>query len=271
MAPASPASGGRGRLSIGEVLNQLNPDFPEVTISKIRFLEAEGLIAPERTSSGYRRFSAADVDRLRYVLSAQRDHYYPLRVIKAHLDALERGLEPPAAAGQSARAPQPAGQSGRVLQPAQAGGDWSGGDRAAGLATALAGELRLSLDELAANSDLDEDQLAQLISFGLIKPRPGTDHFDADALLICRTAAQLASFGLEPRHLRPVKTSADREVGLIDQVVRPLARGRDVAAQARAAELQAELVDLCVTLHAALMRAGLNPRGEVRGSAGERE
>lgn len=268
MAPASPASGGRGRLSIGEVLNQLRPDFPEVTISKIRFLEAEGLVAPERTSAGYRRFSTVDVERLRYVLSAQRDHYYPLRVIKAHLDALERGLEPPATAGQSARAPQPAGQPAgqppRVLPAAQAGGARTGGEGAPGLATAPAGELRLSLEELAANSDLDENQLAQLTSFGLIKPRPGTEHFDAEALLICRTADRLAAFGLEPRHLRPFKTSADREVGLIDQVVRPLARGRDGAAQARAAEIQVELVDLCVTLHAALMRAGLSPRGEVQ-------
>lgn len=238
MASASPAAGGRARLSIGEVLNQLSQDFPGVSISKIRFLEAEGLIAPERTGSGYRKFSAADVERLRYILSAQRDHYYPLRVIKAHLDALERGLEPPATAGQSARAPQAAR---------------AGGEEVSGPA------MRLSLEELAANSDLDADKLGQLISFGLIRPRPGTDHFDADALLICRTAAQLAAFGLEPRHLRPFKTSADREVGLIDQVVRPLARGRDVAAQARAAEIQAELGDLCVTLHAALVRAGLSP------------
>jgi len=241
------------------VLNQLRPDFPEVTISKIRFLEAEGLVAPERTSAGYRRFSTVDVERLRYVLSAQRDHYYPLRVIKAHLDALERGLEPPATAGQSARAPQPAGQPPRGLPAAQAGVARTGGESTPGLATTPAGELRLSLEELAANSDLDENQLAQLISFGLIKPRPGPEHFDAEALLICRTAARLASFGLEPRHLRPFKTSADREVGLIDQVVRPLARGRDGAAQARAAETQAELVDLCVTLHAALMRTGLGP------------
>lgn len=238
MASASPAAGGRGRLSIGEVLNQLSQDFPGVSISKIRFLEAEGLISPERTASGYRKFSVGDVERLRYILSAQRDHYYPLRVIKAHLDALERGLEPPATAGQSARAPQTTRAEGEEISGPT---------------------MRLSLEELAANSDLDVDKLGQLISFGLIRPRPGTDHFDADALLICRTAAQLASFGLEPRHLRPIKTSADREVGLIDQVVRPLARGRDVAAQARAAEIQAELSDLCVTLHAALVRAGLSP------------
>ena len=89
----------RAFMSIGEVLGQLRSDFPDITISKIRFLEAEGLVEPERTASGYRKFSREDVERLRYVLSAQRDHYLPLRVIKEHLDAIDRGLEPPALNG----------------------------------------------------------------------------------------------------------------------------------------------------------------------------
>lgn len=243
MPSALPPPGGRGRLSIGEVLSQLREDFPDVSISKIRFLEAEGLIAPQRTSSGYRKFSTGDVDRLRYILSAQRDHYYPLRVIKDHLNALERGLQPPAAAGELPRAPQAAPVTGEPDR----GGSPAG----------LGGELRLSREELAANSDLDEDQLAQLVSFGIVKPRAGTDYFDSDALLVCRTAAQMAAFGLEPRHLRPFKTAADRQLGLIDQVVSPLARQRDEAARARATEIRAELGSLCVSLHAALVGAGV--------------
>ncbi len=241
MGSPSPAPTGRGRFSIGEILNQLKEDFPEVTISKIRFLETEGLVAPQRTSSGYRKFSTGDVDRLRYILAAQRDHYYPLRVIKNHLDALERGLEPPAAAGQLARAPS-------AVRSAAADGDEK---------SATSGQLRLSREELAANSDLDEDQLAQLIGFGLIEPTPGTDYFDADALVVCRTAAQMAAFGLEPRHLRPFKTAVDREVGLIDQVVSPLSRQRDDAARLRASEVRSQLGDLCVTLHAALVGAAV--------------
>lgn len=233
-------------MSIGELIAALKVDFPEVSISKIRFLEAQGLVAPERTSSGYRKFSSGDLDRLRYILSAQRDHYYPLRVIKVHLDALERGLEPPEAAGQFARAPRPVSVE---------------GDASAGTSTAATaeqrGEMRLSREELAANSDLDEDQLAQLISFGLVTARAGTDYFDADALVVCRTAAMMAAFGLEPRHLRPFKTAADRQVGLIDQVVTPLARQRDEAAQSEAARVAAELGELCVALHAALVRAGV--------------
>lgn len=233
-------------MSIGELIAALKGDFPEVSISKIRFLEAQGLITPERTSSGYRKFSAGDLDRLRYILSAQRDHYYPLRVIKVHLDALERGLEPPAAAGGLARAPAPAPVDGGANTPTSAD-----------TPPTHTGQLKLSREELAANSDLEENQLAQLISFGLIAPCPGTDYFDADALLVCRTAAMMASFGLEPRHLRTFRTAADRQVGLIDQVVTPLARQRDEAAQRRAVRVATELGDLCAALHAALVRTGV--------------
>src|SRR3954466_11298058 len=96
----------RAFMSIGDVLAQLRPDFPDVTISKIRFLESEGLVEPDRTASGYRKFSRDDLSRLRYVLSAQRDHYLPLRVIREHLDALDRGLEPPALPGAGPQVPR---------------------------------------------------------------------------------------------------------------------------------------------------------------------
>ena len=136
-------------MSIGEVLGQLRNEFPDVTISKIRFLEGEGLITPTRTASGYRKFSRDDVVRLRYVLAAQRDQYLPLRVIKDQLEALDLGLEPAAIPGQGA--PQiPAGA----------------GD-ADGLPTASdflpeATELRLSRSELLEAAGLAPEQLEQI-------------------------------------------------------------------------------------------------------------
>lgn len=241
MASPSPEPPGRGRLGIGDVLSQLKEDFPDVSVSKLRFLETEGLVTPERTESGYRKFSTEDVARLRYILAAQRDHYYPLRVIKQHLDALERGLEPPAIAGQLARAPLPVPPTTEADQEA----------------ATTDGRLKLSREELAANSELDDDQLDQLIGYGLLRPRPGTDYFDAHALNVCRAAAQLASFGLEPRHLRPLKTAVDREMSLIDQVVSPVARQRTEAAEAQADELRRQLGDLCITLHAALVSSAV--------------
>jgi DNA-binding transcriptional MerR regulator len=234
-------------MSIGEVLTRLRPEFPDVSISKIRFLEAEGLIDPERTPSGYRKFSVADVERLRYILAEQRDKYYPLKVIKQNLEAMARGLEPPAVAGGSARAPRPFHAVAVDAEPAAE--DF-----------ARAPELRLTRAELAANAGLDDGQLADLVSFGLVRPRPGTDYFDSDALVVASTAAHLAAYGLEPRHLRAFKAAADREVGMIEQIVSPQARQRDDQAQARAAEMEGELAALSVRLHTALVKIGLRQR-----------
>ena len=231
-------------MTIGEVLTRLRPEFPDVSISKIRFLEAEGLIDPERTPSGYRKFSLADVERLRYILAEQRDHYYPLKVIKQNLDAMERGLEPPAVAGGSARAPRAfhAVPSDTLVED---------------FAPEPVADLRMTSTELAASAGLDERQLAELVSYGLVRPQPGTDFYDADALVVASTAAQLAAYGLEPRHLRAFKAAADREVGMIEQIVTPQARQRDDQAQARAAETEGELAALSVRLHTALVRVGL--------------
>jgi DNA-binding transcriptional MerR regulator len=236
--------GGRGRMSIGEVLNHLRPDFPDVSISKIRFLEAEGLIEPERTPSGYRKFSWTDLERLRYILAEQRDHYYPLKVIKEHLDAMERGLEPPEAAGEAPRAPR----SVRAVGVDEDASDFG---------PAPASDLRMSRAELIANSGLTDKQLTELMEFGMLRPRPGTRYFDADALVVAETIAKLTTFGLEPRHIRAFKSAADREVGLIEQVVSPVSRGRDDNAAARAADTAAELGALSVRLHAALVKSGL--------------
>jgi len=228
-----------GRLGIGEVLRRLRPDFPDVSISKIRFLESEGLVEPQRTASGYRKFSYADLDQLRYVLSAQRDHYLPLRVIRSHLDAMARGLEPPSTAGGAPRAPRPN----------------SPPDSDPGTRQPLS--LRMSRAELLANSGLGDEQLAELQDYGLVRPQPGTDEYGGVALGIATAVASLSGHGLEPRHLRLFKTAAEREVSLIDQVVGPAVRHRDEAASERAVQLRTELAVLAVQLHAALVDQAL--------------
>ena len=235
----------RAFMSIGEVLGQLRPDFADITISKIRFLEDEGLIKPERTASGYRKFSREDLSRLRYVLGAQRDHYLPLRVIKEHLDAIDRGLEPPALGGTGPRVP-------RALVAAE------------GLPTAesfrpAASEIRLSKGELLEAAGLEAEQLEQLEQYGLLGPRPGGSHYDGDALVVAKTVAEMGRFGIEARHLRMFKAAAVREIGLVEQVVTPLVRQRNPEARARADEVARELAALSVKLHATLVRAGLAP------------
>jgi DNA-binding transcriptional MerR regulator len=226
MSSAVPA---RSLLSIGEVLQTLRGDFPDVTISKIRFLESEGLVEPARTPSGYRKFSHQDVDRLRYVLSAQRDQYLPLRVIKEHLDAIDRGLDVPS-------------------QPRGRGVDLSGGDNS---------EVRLSRSELIRAAGIDSDLLDQIEDFGLVARRAGSAHYDGDALAVASTIAEMRAYGLEPRHLRAFRTGAEREAGLVEQVVAPLLRQRDPEARARAEEVAREMGALSVRLHTALVRTAL--------------
>lgn len=239
---AAAAGAGGPRMSIGQVLDVLREEFPGVTIPKIRFLEDKGLIKPERTPAGYRKFSGADVDRLRYVLRMQRDHYLPLKVIGEHLDAIDRGLQPPPIETVVPTVPTVA-------------------LAADGLPSAASfqrrSDLRLSRKELLKVAEVGEELLEQLEQFGLVRVRPGTRHYDADALVVARTARELAEFGLEPRHLRAFKAAADREVGLVEQVVAPLRRGRDTAARARADEAVSEIAALSVRLHATLVKAGL--------------
>ncbi|GAA1479514.1 MerR family transcriptional regulator [Nocardioides aestuarii] len=230
------------RMNIGEVLERLRPDFPGVTIPKIRFLEAEGLIKPERTPAGYRKFTGADVDRLRYILTMQRDHYLPLKVIGEHLDAIDRGLEPPPIESVVPTVP-------RVSLAADGLPSTQSFSRT--------DDVRLSRKELLKIAEVEEPLLDQLEQFGLIVPRTGTGHYDTDALVIATTARELAAYGFEPRHLRAFKTAADREVGLVEQVVAPHKRGRDAAAKARAEETVSEIAALSVRLHATLVKAGL--------------
>jgi DNA-binding transcriptional MerR regulator len=229
-------------MNIGEVLDRLRPDFPGITIPKIRFLEDKGLIKPERTPAGYRKFAAEDVDRLRYILTMQRDHYLPLRVIGEHLDAIDRGLEPPPIEAVVPTVPKVALAADGLPSPES----FSRSDN-----------VRLSRKELVKIAEVSEELLDQLEQYGLIVPRAGTGHYDTDALVIARSARELADFGFEPRHLRAFKTAADREIGLVDQVVAPLKRGRDAAAKARAEETVSEIAALSVRLHATLVKTGL--------------
>jgi DNA-binding transcriptional MerR regulator len=241
----SAAASGRVRHNIGEVLDVLRPDFPGVTIPKIRFLEDKGLIKPERTPSGYRKFSMEDIDRLRYILRMQRDHYLPLRVIGEHLDAIDRGMEPPPIEPVVPTVPTVALSADGLPSPES---------------FKRRDNLRLSRKELLKIAAVSEDLLTELEQFGLVTPRPGTGHYDTDALVIATTARELAEFGLEPRHLRAFKTAADREVGLVEQVVAPQKRGRDAAARGRAEETVSEMAALSVRLHATLVKAGLRGR-----------
>ncbi|GAA3048726.1 MerR family transcriptional regulator [Actinokineospora globicatena] len=221
----------RAGSSIGAVLSQLRPEFPDVTISKIRFLEAEGLVSPERTPSGYRRFTAADVARLRFVLAAQRDHYLPLKVIKEQLD---RPGGPPEQVARPAR--------GLIAVPA--------------LPEPVATVAPMSRDDLLDRARIPERILAELEQYGLLAAS-ADGAFDAEALAVATTASALADYGIEPRHLRAFRAAADREVALLEQVLAPVFRQRDPAARARADESADDLAALAITLHSLLVRTGL--------------
>lgn len=256
-------SGDRSGVSIGTVLAQLRAEFPDVTISKIRFLESEGLIQPDRTAAGYRQFSATDVERLRYVLAAQRDHYLPLRVIKDYLDARDRGEpiqhlpgqapERPAASRWSA-APRPLVSACSDAFP-DAVPDGAVEPGAADLLGGT-GAGRLTQEELLAAASISGAMLTQLEQFGLVRPGPA-GFYDTDAVQVAKTAQGMTEFGLEPRHLRAFRASADREVGLLAQIVTPMSRQRDPDARARADEVVRELAVLSVRLHALLVKVGL--------------
>lgn len=233
----------RDGLSIGAVLAQLRGDFPDVTISKIRFLEAEGLVRPGRTPSGYRQFAPADVERLRFVLSAQRDHYLPLKVIKEQLDAADSGAEPAAPAPRLPRKLV-------SLDPADTGGLPEADDFETGP------EIRLTQEELLAQAGISAATLAELQQYGLVRPG-AAGFFGPDAVLIARTVKAMTEFGIEPRHLRAFRAAADREVGLLEQIVTPVYRHRDADAKARADEVVRELAALSVTLHTLLVKAGI--------------
>lgn len=229
--------------SIGEVLAQLRPEFSDLTHSKVRFLEDQGLVEPERTAAGYRKFSTDDVERLRFVLSTQRDYHWPLKEIGSYLDAADRGLDP-APPGGVPTAPRLVGNS---TSPGPDG-------------FVPASGARMRREELVASAGIDDALLASLETFGLVSVGD-QGFYDADDLEIARTAGELAGFGIEPRHLRAFRTAADREVGLVEQVTTPLRHHRGAGASAKAEEVAREISALCVRLHATLVRSGLDRLG----------
>ncbi len=232
-AAVAPARG--GRLTIGKVLAALRPEFPDISTSKIRFLEAEGLIEPERTAAGYRTYTQADLARLRYVLVAQRDRYWPLRVIREALDAIDRGLPDPAASPAArALAPTPVPDP-EVPSPAE-------------LVAAPAG-LSVTARELRDTVGLGMRTFTDLLDFGLLKP-DDAGRFDEHDLAVAGAVSALSAYGLEPRHLRPFRAAADREIGLVGQL---LASSREESRHDRAAEI----VSACLRLHVALVKASL--------------
>jgi DNA-binding transcriptional MerR regulator len=305
----------RSHLSIGEVLSLLQGEFPDVTISKIRFLESQGLLDPERTPSGYRKFYEGDIDRLRWILRQQKDHYLPLKVIKDRLDdavpsragavasktanngvavaaqgetgpgpdrsvatavALDErpgaarpasdalplapvrtsaapadraapGAESAAQAREQPVAAAPSAErvtsSARASQP---GADPQPGPRPAAPASAPAGSVSLTAEELAQHSGLAMRDLRDLERYGLIESFAVGDstYYDADALVIAQTAAGFLQHGIEARHMRSYKVAVDREAGLFEQIVLPLLKQRNPEARQTARDTIAELVRL---------------------------
>jgi len=234
MTQPDPAPAG---MSIGAVLDLLRPDFPDVTISKIRFLEAEGLVTPQRSAAGYRRFTAYDCARLRFVLTAQRDQYLPLKVIKAQLDAQPDGELPSAGAAYGAP---------RLVQVA----DGEGSQEIA------ATQVRLRREDLLARAGVDNTMLSALVTAGVIKPGPA-GLFDEHSVTIAQCARALADYGVEPRHLRAFRSAADRQSDLIAQIAGPVAAAGKAGARDRADDLAREVAALAITLHTSLIKSAV--------------
>jgi DNA-binding transcriptional MerR regulator len=213
-----------GLLSIGQVLAKLNPEFPDLSPSKLRFLEERQLITPARTDSGYRKFSAADMDRLRFVLTMQRDHYLPLKVIRGYLDDLDAGRQPELPGGA-------------VQAPSM-----------------LSSERRLSRDELVREAGANAMLLNDAVSASLVV---AADTFGEDVLAVLKSLVELQRSGIEPRHLRGFRAAAERELGLIENALMPVARRKDASSRAKAAEMAREIASQLEVVRSSLIRSAL--------------
>lgn len=231
-------------MSIGAVLDLLRGDFPDVSISKIRFLEAEGLVTPQRTASGYRRFTAYDCARLRFILTAQRDQYLPLKVIKAQLDAQPDGELPEVATTYGV--PRLAAVSGDT-------GDAAGSGAVSAVAPT---QVRLSREDLLARSGIDEEMLGALVRNGIITAGPA-GFFDEHSVVIAQCARALGDYGVEPRHLRAFRSAADRQSDLIAQIAGPVGKAGKAGARDRADDLAREVAALAITLHTSLIKSAV--------------
>lgn len=215
------------------MIDLLSPEFPDLTISKLRFLESRGLVDPDRTPSGYRTYATDDIERLRWILTAQRERFWPLKVIQDALDAMDRGLEPPVGIEDS-----------RARVPSLDLGD--GLPQAADLVTSR--QLRMTAHELADATGLAFELVPELVSYGLVHPDQD-GHFGEAALAVATAVGGLTRYGLEPRHLRSFRTAADREIDLANQAVGPVKAGEE--------DRRAEVLRLCIALHTGLVREGL--------------
>ena len=221
-ARPGPAPSSTPRLSIGQVLQRLNAEFPELTTSKLRFFEDKGLVRPARSASGYRKYSSDDVERIRRILTMQRDLYLPLKVIGEFLEQVDRGLEPELP-----------------------------GSRAPHTATMLPATAELDRPTLLERAGATGALLDQAVSAGLVA---AGSRFTADDATMLATLAELERAGIGPRHLRSFKTAAQHEVGLVEQALQPGVRRGEPGARERATERAGELADLLATVRRTLVR-----------------
>lgn len=217
--------------SIGQVMKLLKPEFPDLSISKIRFLEGEGLLSPERAPSGYRKYTQSDVDRLKYILTCQRDNFQPLKVIREHLEMIDRGEEPPS-----------------VDPPSPPGGAAEGESSGPAVIRRPRGPIKMNRRELIRASGITEAQLVELERHQLVRPKRGQQWYGQEALMVCVASRRLRNYGMDVRHIRAIRQAAEREAGMIEQTVQPHAR-----MQQQANELASEITSLVLHAHAALV------------------
>lgn len=208
----------RSLYSIGQVLAVLQPEFPDLSPSKLRFLEDQGLISPSRTESGYRQYSDAEIQRIRTVLTMQRDRYLPLRVIKERIEA------------------------GEDTALAEGSGEKAKAKRA-----------RLATDQLAAETGLNPASLKEAIEIGLIGPQPHGSHDYEIALSL----TGLEAFGLQPRHLKGLKSAVDREVAIMSGITEPVLRKRAPDSAARAASYANEIAQQFASIRSHLIAVAI--------------
>jgi DNA-binding transcriptional MerR regulator len=205
-------------LTIGQVLGLLNPEFPDLSPSKLRFLEEQGLVTPQRTNSGYRKFTSLDVDRIRIILELQRDQYLPLKVIRQYLADLDEGKQPNLAA----------------VKP----------EHLKGVRTKKVSKL-----DLISETGITETLINEAKDVSLL-----TEPFDGSSIEIAKAVVHLQRFGIQPRHLRGLKASAEREIGIIEGVVAPVLGKNDAASKSRAAHYAAEIENQFSAIRGVLIR-----------------
>jgi len=223
-AARSSPTGSADLLTIGQVLARLKPEFPDLSNSKLRFLEERQLVTPVRTASGYRKFSSADVERLRFILGLQRDHYLPLKVIRQHLDDLDAGRPSTLPTGSAP-------------------------------VSMLSTVRRFSRADLLRESGASSALLDDAIASSLISP---SETYGDEPLAVLIALVELGRSGIEPRHLRSFRAAAERELSLIESALASVARRRDPAGRARVAELSRELAGQLEVVRTSLIRSALD-------------